>query len=39
MEDTTWVISNGLVCFAKSFLEGTWNLRFLISSQTLSLTF
>ena len=33
-EDMTWVISKGLVCFAKSFLKGTWSLRFLVSSQT-----
>ena len=39
MEDMTWVISKGLVCFAKSFLEGTWSLRFLVLSQTLSPTF
>ena len=39
MEDTTWVISKGPVHFAKSFLKGTWSLRFLLSSQTLSPTF
>ena len=33
------MISKGPVCFAESFLEGTWSLRFLVSSQTLSLTF
>ena len=39
MEDTTWVILKGPVHFAKSFLEGTWSLSFLVSSQTLSSTF
>ena len=39
MEDMTLVISKGLVHFAKSFLKGTWSLRFLVSSQTLSPTF
>ena len=39
MEDMAWVISKGPVYFAESFLEGTWTLRFLVSSQTLSLTF
>ena len=33
------MISKGPVCFAESFLEGTWSLRFFVSSQTLSLTF
>ena len=39
MEDMTWVISKGPVHLAESFLEGTWSLRFLASSQTLSPTF
>ena len=39
MEDMTCVISKGPVCLAESFLEGTWSLRFLVSSHTLSLTF
>ena len=39
MEDMTWAISKGPVHFAESFLEGTWSLRFLVLSQTLSLTF
>ena len=39
MEDMTWVISKRPVCLAESFLEGTWSLRFLVSSQTLSPTF
>ena len=39
MEDMTWVISKGPICFVESFLEGTWSLRFLVSSQTLSLAF
>ena len=38
-EDMTWVILKELVHLAESFLEGTWSLRFLASSQTLSLTF
>ena len=38
-EDTTWMILKGPVCFAESFLEGTWSLRFLALSQTLSPTF
>ena len=39
MEDMTWVISKGPVHLGKSFLEGTWSLRFLASSQTLSPVF
>ena len=38
-EDMTCVISKGLVHLTKSFLEGTWSLRFLVLSHTLSLTF
>ena len=33
------MILKGLVHLAESFLEGTWSLRFLVLSQTLSLTF
>ena len=39
MKDMTWMISKGPVHFAKSFVEGTWSLRFLVLSQTLSPTF
>ena len=35
MEDIIYVISKGLVHLAESFLEGTWSLRFLASSQTV----
>ena len=38
-ENMTCVILKGPVHLAKSFLKGTWSLRFLASSQTLSLTF
>ena len=38
-EGTTWMIWKGPVHFDESFLEGTWSLRFLILSQTLSPTF
>ena len=38
-EDMTCVISKGLVHLAESFLDGTWSLRFLVLSQTLSLIF
>ena len=34
----TWIISKGLVHLAEGFLKGTWSLRFLVSSQTLSPT-
>ena len=35
----TWVILKGPIHFVDSFLKGTWSLRFLVLSQTLSPTF
>ena len=38
-EDMTCMISKGPIHLSESFLEGSWSLRFLVLSQTLSLTF